>query len=286
MCKRPYLAVPQLCRELLQPLKVFVFISSSEFLSILGNIPSRSARGKALPTLILPYFSRSVPQDLGTHRVTFFWGDNVKLLQGSHILSISPWSVTGMLWSPNIVIMPVLSHPSITSLLSGRGPSIKMFLFWAEQAPGRQRVEVPHGSPSFLPLYHKQAGAALCDCLLHGDSAALGAGTSPAASSRNSNSVGNYSPNLETSRKNWPQREGRGPKLWRSQASPRTSSNCWVLILLELCVKHEQSPLGLLMEQGRLLSLWGNLPSWKRGSGEGWGHPNQPQEGLWWDKSK
>lgn len=121
--------------------------------------------------------------------------------------------------------MPVLSHPSITSLLSGRSASIKMFLFWAEQTPGRQRVEVPLGSPSFLPLYHKQAGAALCDCLLHGDNAALGAGTSPAASSRSSNSIGNYSPNLGTSsignyspklgtsRKNWPQREGREPKL-------------------------------------------------------------------------
>lgn len=65
-------------------------------------------------------------------------------------------------------------------------------------------------SPSFLPLYHKQAGAVLRDCLHCGDSAALGAETSPAAPSKKSNSIGDYSPKLGTSRKKWPKREGRG----------------------------------------------------------------------------
>lgn len=71
------------------------------------------------------------------------------------------------------------------------------------------------GSPSFLPLYHKQAGAVLRDCLHCGDSAALGAETSPAAPSKRSNSIGDYSPKSGTSRKKWPKREGRGAKLWK-----------------------------------------------------------------------
>lgn len=62
-CKWPYLAVSQLCMEMLQPLKVFLCISSNAFFSILGNIPSLRARGKALPTLLLPYISWSVPQE-------------------------------------------------------------------------------------------------------------------------------------------------------------------------------------------------------------------------------
>lgn len=74
------------------------------------------------------------------------------------------------------------------------------------------------GSPSFLPLYHKQAGAVLGDCLHCGDSAALGAETSPAAPSKKSNSIGDYSPKSGTSRKKWPNWNRRR----RQQNKPRS----------------------------------------------------------------
>lgn len=139
MCKWPYLAIPQLCREMLQPLKVFVSISSNAFLSILGNC-SPLVLGKRLSQ---PYFCLIFlglcPKNRPWHTQDniFPWGP-CEAPQGHGILCISPSSVTGMLWSPNIVITPVLSHLSISSLLSGKDASIKMCLFQAQEAPGRQ----------------------------------------------------------------------------------------------------------------------------------------------------
>lgn len=148
MCKWPYLAVPQLCREMLQPLKVFVSISRNAFFSVIYP-PLVLGERLSQPYFCLTFLGQcpknaKAPQCLGTHRITFSVEENtvissyhVKLLQGCGILCISPWSVTGMLWSPNIVIIPVLSHPSVTFLLSERGASIKTSLFQAEQASGR-----------------------------------------------------------------------------------------------------------------------------------------------------
>lgn len=104
-CKPPYLAVQQLCGggcSCRKPLCTSPVIHVQPYWTI--SPPFFGARGEALPALVLPYVGSkpTLRTGLGTPSTTFCCGDRVKLPWDSGILSVSPWNVTGMLWSPNI----------------------------------------------------------------------------------------------------------------------------------------------------------------------------------------